>query len=110
MLGKPYVGQKTHDVLAVLDWLAEHGYSEVHLAASGWGTFPATFAALLHDNVKRVTLKGNLTSYEAIATGEDYDWPVSSFIPNVLTKFDLPQIYEALQAKKLRQSEPRGAV
>jgi cephalosporin-C deacetylase-like acetyl esterase len=110
MLGMPYVGQKTHDVLAVLDWLAEHGYTDVHLAASGWGTFPATFAALLSDHVKRVTLKGNLTSYEAIATSEDYDWPLSSFIPGVLAKFDLPQIYEELQAKKLRQIEPRGAV
>ncbi len=110
MLDKPYVGQKTHDVLSVIDWLAEHGYTEVHLAALGWGTLPASFAAFLADNVKRVTLKQNLSSYEAIATSEDYDWPLSSFVPNVLAKFDLPEVYEQLKSKQLRQIESRGAV
>lgn len=109
MLDKPYVGQKTHDVLSVLDWLAEHGYTQIHLAALGWGTIPAAFAACLSDHVKQVTLKKNLTSFEAIATSEDYDWPLSSFVPNILTKFDLPQIYEELQKKQLVQMEPRGA-
>lgn len=110
MLDKPYVGQKTHDVLSVLDWLAEHGYTEIHLAGLGWGSIPAALAAVLSDRVKAVTLKQNLTSYEAIAMSEAYDWPLSSFIPNVLEKFDLPEVYAALQAKKLTQIEPRGAV
>jgi dienelactone hydrolase len=110
MLGKPYLGQKTHDVLAVLDWLADYGYTEIHLAALNWGTLPATFAALLHDKVKRITLKGNLTSYEAVATSEDYSWPVSAFVPGVLAKFDLPDVYRALKARALRQIDPRGAV
>lgn len=110
MLDKPYVGQKTHDVLSVLDWLAAHGYTEIHLAGLGWGSIPAALAAVLSDRVKVVTLKQNLTSYEAIAMSEAYDWPLSSFIPGVLAKFDLPEVYEALQAKKLTQMEPRGAV
>ncbi|WP_254507975.1 alpha/beta hydrolase family protein [Anatilimnocola floriformis] len=110
MLDQPYVGQKTHDVLAVLDWLAAHGYTEVHLAALHWGAIPAAFAAFLSPHVSRVTLKKNLTSYEAIATSEGYDWPLSSFVPNALAKFDLTEIYEQLKAKKLRQIEPRGAI
>ncbi len=110
MLDKPYVGQKAHDVLCVIDWLADNGYTEVHLTALGWGAIPATFAAFLSDRVKRVTLKQNLTSYEAIATSEGYDWPLSSFVPNVLGKFDLPAIYDALKSKQLRQLEPRGAM
>ena len=110
MLDQPYVGQKTHDVLAVLDWLAAHGYTEVHLAALHWGAIPATFAAFLSPHVARVTLKKNLTSYEAIALSEGYDWPLSSFVPNALEKFDLPEIYEQLKTKNLRQIEPRGAM
>jgi hypothetical protein len=58
-----------------LAWLAAQGHQEVHLAGKGWGTFPATFAALLSPVVKQVTLKNALTSYadasalsEAIAT------------------------------------------
>src|SRR5262249_9533777 len=62
MLDRPYVGQKTHDLLRVLDWLRSFGRKEVHLVARGWGTIPATFAALLSDVVTRVTLKHALTS------------------------------------------------
>jgi hypothetical protein len=42
MLDRPYVGQKTHDVLRVLDWLGGIGYDEVHIVAKGWGALPAT--------------------------------------------------------------------
>ena len=109
MLDRPYVGQKTFDVLRVLDWLADIGHKEVHLVAKGWGAIPATFAALLSDLVARVTLKNALTSYEGIARSETYPWPLSSFVPGVLASFDLPDCYKALEAKKLKQIDPWGA-
>jgi hypothetical protein len=37
-----------------------------------------------------------------------YAWPLSSFVPGILERFDLPECYEALAAKKLRQIEPWG--
>ena len=37
MLDYPYIGQRTFDVLRVLDWLAAWGYDQVHLAARGRG-------------------------------------------------------------------------
>ncbi len=109
MLDYPYVGQKTHDVLRVIDWLAACGHKQIHLAGKGWGAIPATFAALLSDVVVQVTLKNALTSYSDIAQSEDYHWPLSSLLPNVLEKFDLPDCYTALEAKKLRIVEPWGA-
>ena len=45
MLDRSYVGRRTHDVLSVLDWLAEIGHEEVHLLALGYGAIPAAFAA-----------------------------------------------------------------
>lgn len=108
MLDHPYAGQKTHDVLRVLDWLKAQGHEEIHLAANGWGAIPATFAALLADGVKQVTLKNALTSYNDVAESEEYRWPLSSFVPGVLAKFDLPDCYRALAAKRLRQIEPWG--
>jgi dienelactone hydrolase len=108
MLEYPYVGQKTFDVLRVLDWLAAHGHAEVHLAGRGWGSLPAAFAALLADGVVRVTLKNALASYQAAAESETYAWPLSAFVPGVLEKFDLPDCYRALDGKKLRQVEPWG--
>jgi hypothetical protein len=110
MLDRPYVGQKTFDVLRVLDWLGSLGHQQVHLAAKGWGTIPATFAATLSPIVTQVTLKNALTSYQDVAESEDYNWPLSSFVPNVLAVFDLPDCYRELQAKQLRQIDPVGAV
>jgi dienelactone hydrolase len=109
MLDRPYVGQKTFDVLRVLDWLRDVGHKEVHLVAKGWGTLPATFAAVLSDVVTRVTLKNALTNYEDVARSETYAWPLSSFVPGVLKSFDLADCYDALKAKRLKQIDVWGA-
>jgi dienelactone hydrolase len=106
MLDYPYVGQRTNDVLRVLDWLKSYGHAEIHLVAVGWGTIPATFAALLSEQVVQVTLKDHLTSYQEIAESERYEWPLSSLLPGVLKKFDLPDCYAALTGKKLRMIVP----
>jgi dienelactone hydrolase len=109
MLDRSYAGQRSYDVLRVLDWLKANGHEEIHLAAQGWGAIPATFAALLGDSVKQVTLKNALTSYTEVAETEEYRWPLSALVPGVLEKFDLPDCYRALAAKQLRQIEPWGA-
>jgi dienelactone hydrolase len=108
MLDAPYVGQKTFDVLRVLDWLTACGHPEVHLAGRGWGSLPAAFAALFADRVVRVTLKNAPTSYREVAESETYAWPLSAFVPGALERFDLPDCYRALQRKQLRQVEPWG--
>jgi cephalosporin-C deacetylase-like acetyl esterase len=109
MLERPYVGQRTYDILRTLNWLADVGHTEVHLAAKGWGSVPATFAALLSDHVTQVTLKNALTSYAELAEHAYYQWPLSSLVPDVLQRFDLPDCYAALGAKRLRQVDPHGA-
>lgn len=108
MLGRPYVGQRTLDVLRVIDWLGSIGHTEIHLAGLGWGALPATFAAVLSPNVRQVTLKHALTSYAEIAESEHYDWPLSTLLPGVLETFDLPDCYAELSSKQLKQIEPRG--
>ena len=109
MLDYPYVGQKTYDVLRVLDWLTSRGYEEVHLVAKGWGAIPATFAAILSPVVTQVTLKNALTSYVDVAESETYAWPLSCLLPGVLRHFDLPDCHRALEGKRLRQIDPWGA-
>lgn len=108
MLDEPYVGRKTHDVLATLDWLARYGHQEVRLAALGWGTFPALFATPFADSVSKVTLKAGLESYLAIAESELYNWPLSCFAPDVLRHFDLPDLRQAL-GNRLRVLDMKGA-
>ena len=108
MLDRPYIGQRTFDVLRVLDWLRSIGHEDIHLVGKGWGALPAAFAAVVSDDVRRVTLKNALTSYSDIAQSQDYAWPLSTLVPNVLAAFDMPDCYKALKAKGLRQVEPWG--
>ena len=100
MLNRPYLGGKTHDLLRVIEWLADYGYTKIHLIAKGWGALPATFAALLSPTIQQVTLKNSLTSYHDVATTEHYVWPLSTLLPGVLRSFDLPDCYRALKKDK----------
>jgi hypothetical protein len=108
MLGKPYPGQRTFDILRVVQWLTANGHEEIHLVAKGWGAIPASFAAVLSDEIKQVTLKNSLTSYSDIAESETYSWPLSSLVPDILKFFDLPDCYKILEDKKLKQIDPWG--
>jgi len=109
MLDYPYVGQRTFDVLRVLDWLNAWGHGHIHLVAKGYGALPATFAALLSPHVVQVTLKHALNSYAEVAEARDYTWPLSALVPGVLTSFDLPDCYRELKKKNLKIIEPWGA-
>ena len=108
MLDEPYLGRKTFDVLRVLDWLGSIGHDDIHLVGRGWGALTATFAGLLSDRVRQVTLKNALSSYADIAESEDYTWPLSALAPDVLSAFDLPDCYRELKAKQLKQIQPWG--
>jgi hypothetical protein len=109
LIDYPYIGQRTFDVLRVLDWLAAWNYDQVHLAARGQGAAPAAFAALISPHVRRVTLKHPPASYAEIAESPAYNWPLSALPPGVLAGFDLPDCYRVLKAKDLRLLEPLGA-
>jgi dienelactone hydrolase len=110
MLDAPMAGQRTHDLLRTIDWLKSCGHSEVHLVAKGWGAIPGTFAAVLAPEVAQVTLRHAPTSYGEMAEADDYAWPLSALLPDVLRHFDLPDCYRALAAKGLRQVEPWNAL
>lgn len=108
MLDSPMPGQRTLDVLRVIEWLGNIGHAEIHLAALGRGTIPAAFAAVLSSQVVAVTLKNAPGSYTEIATAEEYAWPLSALLPGALHKFDLPDCYRVLKSKGLRLVETRG--
>lgn len=108
MLGRSYLAQKTFDVLSVLSMLESAGHANIHLVGKGRGTLPATFAAVLSDEVKQVTLKNAMRSYHQLAVTEDFDWPLSALVPDVLQRFDLDDCYSSLESKKLKQIDMWG--
>lgn len=99
MLGRPYLGGKTHDVLRVVDLLASRGWKEIHLAAKGKATLAAGLAALLDERVKHVTLNQRLESWHSLAVEEHYQWPLSHMLFGVLETWDLPEVWKALESK-----------
>jgi hypothetical protein len=109
MLDYPCLGQRTFDVLRVIDWLNAWGYGQIHLDARGYGALPATFAALLAPHVTQVTLRNALSSYAEVAEARDYSWPLSALLPGVLASFDLTDCYRELKKKNLQLLEPWGA-
>ncbi len=109
MLGRPLIGQRTADLLQTINWLTAHAHQEIHLVGNGWGALPATFAALNHSVVKQVTLKHALSSYQSIVEDPDYAWPDALMVPNILRWMDLPDLYKALEAKRLLSTEPWGS-
>jgi dienelactone hydrolase len=110
MLGESIVAKRVDDVLTAVEFIRrEGGHRQVHVVAKGYGTIPAALASLLSDGIHQTTLKHPLTSYADIAGADVYKWPLSSFIPDVLKSFDLPDVYRELEAtKQLRTIEPRG--
>jgi hypothetical protein len=109
MLDRPCLGQRVFDIIRVIEWLGAQGHAEVHLAGRGWGALAATFAAMLSHAVVQVTLKNALRSFSEVAETEDYRWPYACLLPRVLLHFDLPDCYQALAKRNLKQIEPWGA-
>ena len=111
MLDRSYLGQKTWDVLRVLQWIKSFGYEQIDLIASGWGTLAVSMASvlsprLLGDCVASVTLHRPLDSFHSLAVDEDYDMPLAYLPLNVLSHFDLPDCYAAIP--KLKKLEARS--
>lgn len=109
MLDKPLLGQRTFDVLRVIQLLVSAGHMHIHLAGQGWGALPAVLAAVLSSDVKQVTLKHALTSFHDLAIHEDHQWPNAVMLPQALVHFDLPDCYADLKSRQLRIMEPWGA-
>lgn len=108
MLDRSYLGQKTWDVLRVLQWLKSFGHEQIEVIASGWGALSASLAVvlgqdLLGECVSSVTLHRALKSFHWLAIDEDYDMPLAYLPLDVLSHFDMPDCYAALP--KLKQIE-----
>jgi dienelactone hydrolase len=100
ILGKPLVGQRTTDILALAESL--RGNAPFVLAASGRLTLPALFAAALDPKITQVYLSGGLVSYRSIVDSEEYNAPFSDFVPDILLHTDLPEIAASLAPRRLR--------
>jgi dienelactone hydrolase len=104
VLGKPLAGQRVADLLAVVQGLRARPDLEgkpLVLAARGFPTVPALFAAALEPEIERLYLAGGLVSFQSIVDTEDYDHPFGNFVPNLLLHTDLPKLAASLARRRV---------
>jgi hypothetical protein len=104
MLGKPLLGQKITDLLAVVRGLRgrpELQSRRVLIAARGVSTVVAQFAAALEPSIDSLYLAGGLASYQRIVDSESYSYPLGNFVPNLLRHTDLPDLTAKLAPRKV---------
>ena len=93
MLGRPLLGQRATDILAVAE--AMRGKRTV-LIASGHTVVPALCATALDAKIDLLYTAGGLRSWASLLDGEDYTEPFANFVPGILERTDLPQIRTSL--------------
>jgi len=103
-LGKPLVGQRVTDILALVAALSSYPITKgrpIYVAALGKLTVPALFAAALEPAIQGLYLAGGLVSFQNLKEAEVYKHPFANFVPGLLNHTDLPDIAAAIAPRKI---------
>lgn len=104
IFGKPLVGQRVTDLLALRRALSTLDATQgrpIGLGATRHLNVPALLAAALDPLYTSVYLSGGLVSWRNLIDHEEYRHPMANFMPDALSKTDLPQIARALTPRPL---------
>jgi len=104
ILGKPLVGQRVTDILAIVAALRKHpatAQRRVRVAAAGKLTVPALFAAALDKRIDGLYLSGGLTSFREVVDSELYKQPFANFVPGLLNHTDLPEVAASIAPRRI---------
>ena len=100
-LGRPLLGQRVGDLLAVLAALADESPGGFALEAHGAAGPIALHAAALEPKVFELTLDGAITSWaEVVRTPLSQD-QFANVVPNALASYDLPDLAASLAPRRL---------
>ncbi len=104
ILGRPLVGQRVSDILALTAALRRHPASKgrpIYIAALRKLTVPALFAAALDPAIEGLYLCGGLISFQNLIETEVYRHPFANFVPNLLKHTDLPEVASSIAPRNL---------
>ncbi|MBL8229502.1 MAG: prolyl oligopeptidase family serine peptidase [Bryobacterales bacterium] len=102
--GKPMAGQRVSDILSLVAGLrarSDFGRLPLHVAARGMLTVPALFAASIEPAIQSLYLAGGLISYRNLAETENYNHPMSNFVPRLLLHTDLPEVAAGMAPRRI---------
>ncbi len=105
-LNRPLLGQRVHDVLAVLEAMAKDAREGVHILGIGTAAPIALHAAAFEPRIKRITLDKPVVSWSAVvATPITYN-QLTNVVPGALQIYDLPELAATLAPRPLTLSAP----
>lgn len=99
-LGRPLLGQRVRDVLAVLNAIEEKGV-EFHVVGVGEAAPVALHVAALDPRIKRVTLENGVVSWENVVRTPISYGQLANVVPGVLKVYDLPELAASLAPRTL---------
>jgi cephalosporin-C deacetylase-like acetyl esterase len=98
-------GMRVHDVIRTLDYAqsrAEIGTGQgLRAIGVGAGALWVLYAAALDDRIHSVTAQNGLLSYQSLTQVDRYLHGAGIFVPDVLARFDLPQVAGAIAGREL---------
>jgi hypothetical protein len=104
ILGKPLLGQRVTDILAVAAALRAHPALRgltLKVAAAGRLTAPALFAAAMDPAIGELYLAGGLISYRSVVETERHTAPFGNFVFGMLQHADLPEVAASLAPRRV---------
>jgi hypothetical protein len=104
ILGRPLLGQRVTDILALAAALRAHPALKgrrLAVAALGKMTAPALFAAALDGGIDSLYLAGGLVSFQNVLETENHNHPFANFVPNLLQHTDLPEVAASLAPRRV---------
>jgi dienelactone hydrolase len=109
ILGKPLLGQRITDLLALVRALANFEplrARRIVVAANGRLTIPALFAAALEPRIHTLYLAGSPASYRSVTDTEMYKFPMANIVPGMLEHADLPEIAASISPRRIVLAGP----
>ncbi len=101
-IGLPIAGQRTTDVLSVIDMIRANtrtSQQPIEIHASGMAAIPALHAALYSSSIGQVYLYNSLRSYKDLLQNPTRKDVYADIIPNVLSYYDIPDLVSLLGPK-----------
>ncbi len=100
-LDRPLLGQRVHDLLAVLGKVLADSSGDVHVVGVGAAAPVALHAAALDPRVKQVTLERCVLSWSAVVHTPLGQNQLTNVVPGALAVYDLPDLAAGLAPRPL---------
>lgn len=108
LAGRHILAQRVSDVLSILRWLSrpQADAEGVHIWAQGTCALTAALAATMDGTVTGLVLDEPLLSFQSVVTVRVPAYRHKIMMPGVLEHFDLPQVYQAFNPRRVTLINP----